>query len=274
MVRTILGLCLLWFLAACNTQSQATVSLLPIDALVEGELIISNFANGTANLPIHTTLPVACSIVYGTSPEFGSIATDLDMAGGAHSDHNPVLTGLQSNTQYYYRVQGVDANGSIYVSEVMSFTTPDFEALNAASENLALASKGTVIRGYSSIFGDGAVDSQWGVNNAIDGNPNSQWSSNGDGDDAWIELELVAETHVNRIGFWTRTMGASAEIESFQIVTDSGESYGPFSLSDASEVFYFDVDFVARTLRFEVVSSSGGNTGAIEIEVYGDVNEP
>jgi hypothetical protein len=245
---------------------------LPIDSIVDSELTISNFVSGTANLPVHTTIPVACSIVYGTNPEFGSIATDMDMAGGAHSEHNPLLTGLASNTQYYYRVQGVDAAGNIYVSDVMTFTT-DFEAQSSSSDNLALASKGTQITGYSSIFGNDTADSQWGINNAIDGNPNTQWSSNSDGDDAWIELELAAETQINRIGFWTRTMGSSAQIESFQIVTDRGESFGPFSLSDDSEVFYFDVDFVAQRLRFEVLTSSGGNTGAIEIEVYGLVQE-
>lgn len=271
-IKSMFTLLLISLLAACTSageDGQSEVKFLPIDAIIEGELAITNFINGTANLPISTTIPVACSIVYGTSPEFGSIATDLDMAGGAHSEHNPLLTGLASNTQYYYRVQGVDAAGNIYVSEVLSFTSPDFEALSADSENLALASKGTVITGYSSIFGDGTIDSQWGANNAIDGNPNTQWSSNGDGDDAWIELELASEEQVNRIGFWTRTMGTSAEIESFQIVTDSGETFGPFAVSDASEVFYFEVDFVAQRLRFEVLSSSGGNTGAIEVEVYG-----
>ena len=68
-------------------------------------------------------------------------------------------------------------------------------------------------------------------------------------------------------------MGSSAQIESFQIVTDKGDIIGPFSLSDASQVFYFDTDFVARRLRFEAITTSGGNTGAIEIEVYDEPQE-
>jgi hypothetical protein len=269
-MRWLLGLFLIFLFAACtniNDESGSRLDFLPIDEIVDSELVITDFINGTANLPIQTNIPVACSIIYGTTPEFGSIATDLDMAGGAHAEHNPLLTGLASNTEYYYRVQGVDAAGNIYVSDVMTFTTPDFEAASATSNNLAQSAS---ITGYSSIFGNGAVDSQWGANNAIDGNPNTQWSSNGDGDDAWIELELTAETYVTRIGFWTRTMGTSAQIESFQIVTDRDETFGPFAVSDAAEVFYFDVDFIAQRLRFEVLTSSGGNTGAIEIEVYGE----
>ena len=64
-------------------------------------------------------------------------------------------------------------------------------------------------------------------------------------------------------------MGTSAQIEVIQVVTDSGEILGPFTLPDASGLFSFEVDVIARTLRFEVVSSSGGNTGLVDIAVYG-----
>ena len=54
------------------------------------------------------------------------------------------------------------------------------------------------------------------------------------------------------------------------MVTDRGETFGPFDLADASAVQHFDVDLTAKRLRFETVDSSGGNTGAVEIEVYGE----
>jgi len=65
-------------------------------------------------------------------------------------------------------------------------------------------------------------------------------------------------------------MGTSAQIERFQVVTAKGEKFGPFDLPDAKSVFYFPAAITARTLRFEVLKSSGGNTGAAEIEVYSD----
>ena len=65
-------------------------------------------------------------------------------------------------------------------------------------------------------------------------------------------------------------MGSSAEIHSFQIVTDKGETIGPFELADAARAYYFETDFTAKRLRFEAVTTSGGNTGAVEIEVYGE----
>jgi hypothetical protein len=191
------------------------------------------------------------------------------MAGGAHSDHHPALTGLQPDTVYYARLQGVGPDGTLYRSEEYTFRTPPAAATDG-EVNLASAQAGARAAGVSSNYGGGSDDSSYGALKAIDGNAATQWSSDGEGDEAWIEIELAAETHVTRVGFWTRTMGSSAQIQSFQIVTDRGETIGPFDLADASQAYYFDTDFTARRLRFEVVTSSGGNTGAVEIEVYGE----
>ena len=51
------------------------------------------------------------------------------------------------------------------------------------------------------------------------------------GTTAWIEIELPSRTHVTSIGFWTRTMGSSAQILSFRVVTDGGGVHGPFEVS-------------------------------------------
>ena len=50
----------------------------------------------------------------------------------------------------------------------------------------------------------------------------------------------------------------------------SGEEQGPFTLDGASAIKYFETDFTASKLRFAPSDSSGGNTGAVEIEIYGD----
>jgi hypothetical protein len=65
-------------------------------------------------------------------------------------------------------------------------------------------------------------------------------------------------------------MGASAQIFSFQVVTDLDETYGAFELDNAEDVYYFDVDLTAERLRFEAIDTSGGNTRAVEIEIYGE----
>ena len=157
------------------------------------------------------------------------------------------------------------------VDGAQPFASPArFPAPGIDGENLALLENGAAVVGVSSNYQDGPNDSAFGANNALDGDPATEWSSNGDGDEAWIEIELPEVTQVRTIGFWTRTMGDSAQVFSVRVLTDRDEIYGPFELGDAASVYYFDTDFTAQRLRFEVVDTSGGNTGAIEIEIYGE----
>ncbi len=149
------------------------------------------------------------------------------------------------------------------------FASPARFDTDTTRENLAAFAAGARVSGTSSIFGGGDNESVWGANNAIDGDPGTEWSSQGDGDGSWIEVELPSRTHVTGIGFWTRTMGATAQIQTFRVITDEGEVGGPFEVNDAFTLHYFDTDLMATRLRFETVESSGGNTGAVEIEVYG-----
>ena len=85
------------------------------------------------------------------------------------------------------------------------FASPaGFESPEASGENLAVSA--TVVD-VSSNYGSGTLDSSFGANKAVDDDPATEWSSDGDGDGAWIEIELPGETHVTSLGFWTRTMG-------------------------------------------------------------------
>ncbi len=277
-------------LTACVSPASRGAPLTPAPGLVRpiADILVSGpeftvLTPDSVTVRAETRLPVVCAVVYGATPDYGQIATDTDMAGGGHSDHHPVITGLQPDTLYYARLQGVGPDGTLYRSEEYTFRTLPAQA-SAAGDEINLASPDVGARIVAVIppslppiggeaeggMGGGADDSSFGALNAVDGNPATQWSSDSNGDEAWIEIELTAETQVTRIGFWTRTMGSSAQIQSFQIVTDQGEIIGPFDLPDAAQTFYFDTDFTARRLRFEAVSTSGGNTGAVEIEVYGE----
>jgi hypothetical protein len=248
----------------------AEVSFSPIEEIIEQPFQVTNFENdGTATLPIHTKIPVACTIVYGKTPQFGSLSLDQDMAGGAHADHNPLLSGLEPETTYYFRVQGVDASGRVYISDVLTFTTPPRET--AAVENLASPLLGAEIIGYSSAYGDAAPSAIWGIANAFDDNPNTAWSSAGDGDDAWVEIKLAQPARVTAISFQSRSMSDGSAITlAFKVTTDTGEVLGPYDIPDASQPFTFEISFEAQTLRFELINTTGGNTGAVDIAVYGE----
>ena len=247
------------------------ITFRPVEDIIDQELIVTNFANdGSASLPLETSVAVACTLVWGTEPgNFTHLSLDQDMDGGTHSTHNPALRDLEPETTYYFRVQGVADDGVIYISDTMTFTTPPHEEVTV--ENLLSAERGAQIIGVSSNWSNQPNDGSFGIENALDGNPNTAWSSNGDGDEAWFEVQLGVPARIDRVEFWTRFMSdGTAQINSFSIETEDGSTYGPFDLPDAQQSYEFEVDIVAERLRFNVASSTGGNTGAVEVAVYGE----
>ncbi|MEJ2733146.1 MAG: discoidin domain-containing protein [Anaerolineae bacterium] len=229
---------------------------------------IVDITDADAVLIFESSIPLACSVVYGTTPDYGQIAVDQDMNGGAHTDHHPLLLGLEPDTEYHYRVQGTAADGTLYVGEDGTFRT--LPAQETTEVNLASLQAGARVVAASSNFGGAANDGTWGANSAIDGNRGTAWSSNGDGNDAFIEIELAEPAQVYAVEVWTRSMSdGTAQVLAFTLTTDRGDVLGPFELADAAEPYRFDIDVVTHSLRLDVVDSSGGNTGLVEFAVYG-----
>jgi hypothetical protein len=257
------------FVSACGDRS-VSAEIQTIEGIsASGPPQIVDISGNEATLVFQSTIPVSCSVIYGTTTEYGQISTDLDMSGGAHVDHQPLLSGLEPDTDYHYRLQGTAADGTIYISEDMTFHT--LPAEETEEVNLASLDEGARVIAVSSNFGGGANDDPWGANNAIDGNRGTEWSSNGDGNDAFIEIELSKPAKLFAIEVWTRLMGdGTAQIFSFTITSDAGDVFGPFVLDDAEKIYRFDVDITTQLLRLNVVDSSGGNTGLVEFGAYGD----
>ncbi|MFV2063996.1 MAG: discoidin domain-containing protein [Chloroflexota bacterium] len=213
-------------------------------------------ATGTTGaFSVDSDIDLACAIVYGQDGSFGQIATDQDMAGGAHEQHRPLLTGLVPDTEYSYRLQGSDANGNLYQSETFTFRTP--VAATGGAPNLAL---GATIVEVSSQFSDA-----FGGSKAIDGDPSTEWSSAGDGDDAFITLDLGSPQLVDSVAFRTRQMSDGSAITDTFMVTIDGVELGPFAVSDDPVA----IGVNGQIVRFDVMSTTGGNTGAVEVEVFG-----
>jgi hypothetical protein len=256
------------FLTACGAQSPEIQSIESVT--VSGPPQIVDITDAHATLLFESSIPLACSVVYGETTEYGLIAVDSDMAGGSHSDHHPLMTGLKPDTEYHYRVQGTAADGTLYRSEDMTFRTPPAD--EGAPLNLAALDQGARVIEVSSNFGGAANDERWGANSAIDGNPGTEWSSSGDGDEAFIEIELAGRANVSAVEVWTRAMtDGTAEIFSFTLTTDGGEVLGPFELTDSNQAYSFEMAVKAETIRLDVVESSGGNTGLVEFAVYGEL---
>ncbi len=226
-------------------------------AEIQASPIVIDFdpSGKVAVLNVETSLDLACAVVYGTDETFGLIAVDQDMDGGAHDDHHPFMTGLEPDTDYLYRLQGSDANGLLYQSETFSFRTPP--APEAGAPNLAL---GATVVEVSSQFSDAYSGAK-----AIDGDPSTEWSSAGDGDGAFITLDLGSPQQIDTVAFRTRQMSDGSAITDTFIVTVDGTELGPFPVSD--DLVTLGVE--GQIIRFDVVSTTGGNTGAVEVEVFG-----
>jgi hypothetical protein len=168
---------------------------------------------------------------------------------------------------YSYVLQGTTADGTLYRSDVASFTvdgpaeaasrTPPF----AQGDNLAL---GATVAEVSSEFSD-TFAAEW----AIDGDTGTEWSTAGDGDDGSITVDLGASQRIAGIEFVTRSMAdGSAVTDTFTVTVDSGQPLGPYPAGTPASPRPTQLDVTGRLLRFDVETSSGGNVGAIEIRIY------
>ncbi|MCF7969809.1 MAG: fibronectin type III domain-containing protein [Methylococcaceae bacterium] len=227
---------------------------------------IVDIGTTTARLTFVSSIPLACSVVYGKTLEFGAVATDSNMNGGAIIDHNPILTNLEPDSQYYYRVQGSDAQGQLYWSPLSSFTT--VSATGQQTNFLAL-SNGATIAEVSSNFGGVNNNQTWGANSAIDGSAGTAWSSSGDGDNAFITIALAQTQAINTLSVWSRSMSnGSAKVVSFKVTIDTGEVLGPFQLPDTQKAYDFAINRTTSSIRLDVDESTGGNTGFVEIAAF------
>ncbi len=229
---------------------------------------IEEVTDTSAVIALKTGAPAFCQVNYGTSSQYGQMRR-MSMSGPM-TDHRILLPGLQPDTVHHFRLTAVDAAARIFQSADITFKTRQATSGKPAGKNVASLSAGAKVVGVSSNYGGEGNASTFGANHAIDGDPSTEWSSNGDGDKAWIEIELAREYHLTAIGFWTRTMGSSAQIQQFEVVADGKVRLGPFTLPNASGIHYFPVDVTAKRLRFNVLKSSGGNTGAVEIEALAE----
>lgn len=239
---------------ACQDGSAISDEVGDFGEISEGAPTIEPSSDGTsAVLTVVTTIDAVCAVAYGDTDSMGSLATDQEMGLGGHSEHEAVLTGLSPDTEYFYRLQGVGADGRLYRSEILTFRTPPAPE-GSSDRNAAL--EADVLEVSSEFSAD------FGAAKAIDGDPATEWSTSGDGDDAYLVIDLGREVEAVGVGFHTRSMSDGTAItESFTVMVDDTETFGPFPVGRA------EVSFSGRIVRFDVDTSTGGNTGASEVEV-------
>jgi F5/8 type C domain len=251
-------------LAACGGSGRGGAGTVrDLGAIEVGKTRVRVAADGrSALVRVQTDPPTVCAIAYGRTASLGSIANDPSMGGTAIARHTVSLSGLAPDTTYYFRLTATDALGRVFQTpSLATFTTTPSKGAAAAGHDIAVGA--TIV----------AVSSQWSSDyraaNAVDGDLATEWSSNGDGDRAFVTIDLGRRRHVTGVAFLTREMSdGSAITRTFAVVVDGRRRYGPFPAGNRVQPRTAAVSFTGRRLRFEVVSSTGGNTGAAEIEVF------
>lgn len=142
-----------------------------------------------------------------------------------------------------------------------------------AVRNLVI--EGATIEAVSSNYGTTPdnIDSNWGAANAIDGLNDTAWSSYTDGDNATISIRLPYPANVEYVEFHTRFMtDGTAIISEYQV--EIGDEVVAFNctLPDYSQPYICELDHPTKNvtvITFRATKTSAGNTGAVDIGVYG-----
>lgn len=249
-------------LAAVACASGEAGDVRDFSEIQAGDVAITFDASATsATLTVGTSIDAVCAVAYGPTEALGALATDQDMAGAAHDDHEATMIGLVPETTYSYRLQGVGADGRLYRSELMTFTTPaSVDPGGPAALGTNVAGEGEVVE-FSSEF-----SAAFAASRAIDGDLATEWSSAGDGDDAFIVVDLGRTVEIVGVGFRTRQMSDGSSVANSFTVTIDGTTYGPFAAGPGLAMG--EVRASGRVVRFDVGESTGGNTGAVEVEIY------
>jgi len=270
--RTLLGLfAAVALVAAACSSSSSDSEVIDFTEIQSSDFDFTVDANGVARMTVTTNIDAVCSIAWGETDDLGNIGTDLDMGGTAHDDHEVLLVGAVPGETYQFRVQGSDADGNLFQSALASFTLPEIPASDESmgddgdmaihGDNLA---EGATVVAVSSVFSDA-----WSGENAVDGDMSTEWATAGSGDDAFIEIDLGSSQDVIGVEFITRTMGdGTATTTQYSVTVDGGDVLGPFTAGDPEDNGFAEALFAGQVLRFDVVSSTGGNTGAIEVRVF------
>lgn len=267
---------LLLLLAAAGGCGSHGDDLLPAqDAAVEQTLAFNNLrieevSARRAVVRFDTSRPTRCEAEWGfSSGSIENVATDPNMDPGTLLlQHEVPLEDLPPNATVYLRARATDAANNTYYSDVIHFQTLDGEA-GPGGTNVAQISMGAFIAQVSSNFGGAGNAEAWGANQAIDGAMGTEWSSWGNGDDAWLEIHLGRERTLKRFAFRSRKMtDGTSIISSVRLVLD-GRPTEAFSTPDPDIRYEFTLPTTtARSVRVEAVTTTGGNTGIKEVELF------
>jgi hypothetical protein len=253
------------FASACSTSAGPDDTVRPFEEVQASEFSfeVDETNPSRAVFRVTTTEPMICAIVWGEDETLGNFNNSLNMAGTGIIQHDVFLPGAVPGVEYSFVVQGTTADGTLYRSSMGTFAIPGSVASGTTDDqsvNLALNAE---IVEVSSEFSDA-----FAADNAVDGDLGTEWSTVGDGDEATITLDLGGPVEVSGFEFLTRSMtDGSAVTDTFTVTVDGSDTLGPFPAGNPADPQPADAVVTGQVFTFEVETSTGGNTGAVEIRI-------
>jgi hypothetical protein len=262
---------LVW-LAACTNggPGDQEVTVRPFEEVQGSDIVFESDPSdpSRAIFRVTTTEPMICAIVWGEDESFGRFNNSLSMNGTGIEQHDVVLPDVEPGREYRFVVQGTTADGTLYRSEVATFSVdvgPEAAGRPEQRDRGPNLASGAEVVAVSSTF-----SAAFGAQNALDGDTSTEWATDGDGDRGSITVDLGSEQEIGGVEFLTRSMADGTSItEMFTVTIDDGASFGPFPAGAVADPRFSEVAARGRQLRFDVVRSTGGNVGAVEIRVFG-----
>ncbi len=250
----------------CGVAADSEVEVRPFSEVQDSEMVFEADPTNPSRaiFRVTTTEPMICAIVWGEDDTFGNFNNSLNMAGTGIVQHDVFLPDAVPGVEYTFVVQGTTADGTLYRSEVGTFSIADSGVTDTTGTGSANLAEGAAVE-VSSEFNE-----SFAASNAVDGDFGTEWSTMGDGDDAWIEVDLGAPAAVLGFEFLTRAMTDGTSItETYTVTVDGNETFGPFPAGNPAASEPGLVELSGQVFRFDVDSSTGGNTGAVEVRILG-----
>ena len=225
-----------------------------------------------AVIRFETSREASCHVLFGRAPDaLDSSATDPDMKPGTYlTTHEVPLEDLPPQTTLHFVAVATDPKEVEFRSDPGQLTTSAGVPVDSLT-NVALLQAGTVVTAVSSNFAAGTNASTWGANNAIDGQMATEWSTNMDGDNAFLEADLGTSRDVQFIGYRSRKMSDGTSIvRKFELRVNDQLTLGPYDTPDPDVRYVIELasPVTMRTVRMTAIETTGGNTGLKELQLF------
>ncbi len=270
-VRRLAGLAaaLLVTVAACGSSDTSTspATVQPFTKVQASKFAFERDPSdpGRGIFHVTTTEPMICAIVWGKTDSFGRFNNSLSMNGTGIAQHDVRLPHVDADVAYRYVVQGTTADGTLYRSKIGTFSIGAAKTAQPEPDHGPNLARDASIVGFSSEF-----SKAFAATNAIDGDASTEWASRGDGDKAFITIDLGASRQIGGVEFLTRSMADGSSVtDTFTVTVDGNAPAGPFPAGTVATPRFAPLDATGQRLRFDIERSTGGNVGAVEIRVFG-----